>query len=352
MKIYQFLFTLLGCLTLLTACNDDIPEYADDPYGNFDALADIIDTRYCFFKDKNINWEETCRDYRAKLSDDTKLLEQFQIYSDLLATLKDGHVNLTSSFNTSYYREWWSDYPQDFDLRTLQQYYLNFDYSSTSGMLYKLFKEQNVGYIYYPSFSSGISNKSLDYILAIFYNCDSLIIDIRNNGGGLLPNIDILIGRLIEGEIPGGSICHKTGPGHDDFSEPYPITYKSAPESRIHFLNKPVFVLTNRSCYSAANAFVAVAKSLPNVTVIGARTGGGGGLPFSSELPNGWSVRFSASPLYGPDGEITEFGIDPTPGYEVTAPAEELAKGIDAILDKALSLAADVKKETPSDETK
>ena len=27
-------------------------------------------------------------------------------------------------------------------------------------------------------------------------------------------------------------------------------------------------------------------------------TGGGSGLPFSSELPNGWSVRFSASPMY------------------------------------------------------
>ena len=46
----------------------------------------------------------------------------------MLDELKDGHVNLSSSFNTSYYRRWWSDYPQDFNFRTLQQYYLGFDY--------------------------------------------------------------------------------------------------------------------------------------------------------------------------------------------------------------------------------
>ncbi len=332
-----------GIMTLLASCNDETT-YPDDPYGNFDALTHIIDTRYCFFREKDIDWSEVSRRYRSKITPETGTLELFEICSAMLDELKDGHVNLSSRFNTSYYRAWWSDYPQDFDLRTLQQYYLEFNYGSTSGMYYKIFPESNTGYIYYPSFSSGISETSLDYILAILYDCDSLIIDIRNNGGGLLTNIDILIGRLIDKEIPGGSISHKTGPGHDDFSKPFPITYKSSPKERIHFLDKPVFVLTNRSCYSAANAFAAIAKSLPNVRLVGARTGGGGGLPITSELPNGWSIRYSASPLYGPDGEITEFGIDPSPGLECHSPAEELAAGKDAILDLALSLASESKK--------
>lgn len=325
--------------SLFAGCADDV-DYPDDPYGNFDALADIIDSRYCFFADKQIDWNEITTRYRARISSDTRQLELFSICAEMLDELKDGHVNLSSRFNTSYYRAWWSDYPQDFNLRTMQEYYLKFDYGTVSGMLYKYFPEEKAGYIYYPSFSSGISELSLDYVLAQLYDSESLIIDIRDNGGGLLTNIDVLIGRLIEGEIPGGAICHKTGPGHRDFSKPYPITYKSAPDYRIHFLGKPIYILTNRSCYSAANAFTAVAKSLPNVTVIGARTGGGGGLPFSSELPNGWSVRFSASPLYGPDGAVTEFGIDPTPGFECHSPEEELARGRDAILDLALSAAA------------
>lgn len=344
LRLAVLLIAALVMMGILGACSDDVPDYPDDPYGNFDALADIIDSRYCFFDEKNVDWDEVRREYRSRITDETGILDLFNICSEMLATLKDGHVNLTSRFNTSYYRQWWSDYPQDFDLRTLQEYYLDFDYYTASGMSYKIFEDQNCGYIYYPSFSSGISEISLDYVLAIFYNCDSLIIDIRNNGGGLLTNIDVLVGRLIKDEIPGGYITHKTGPGHSDFSRPYPITYKSAPEYRIHFLDRPVYVLTNRSCYSAANAFAAVMKSLPNVTVIGARTGGGAGLPFSSELPNGWSVRFSASPLYAPDGSLTEFGVDPTPGYECSASAEELAEGRDAILDLALKLAEKVKK--------
>lgn len=320
---------------ILAACSDDT-EYPDSPEGNFDALCTIIDEHYCFFEEKGIDWDAVTAKYRRRVTPETRQLELFDICSEMLDELQDGHVNLTSRFNTSYYRRWWSDYPQDFELRTLQQYYLDFDYSTTSGIIYKKLGDGKIGYMYYPSFSAGISETSLDYILAQFHDTDALIIDIRNNGGGLLPNIDKIVGRLIEHEIPGGSITHKNGPEHNDFSEPYYFTYKPTGGGHVMYLNKPVVVLTNRSCYSAANAFVAVMKSLPNVTVIGSRTGGGGGLPFTSELPNGWSIRFSASPLYGPDGEFSEFGVDPTPGFECHAPAEELAAGRDAILDRAL----------------
>ncbi len=340
-KIFHTLGLLLaGFLStaMISGCAED-PADPSDPYLNFDTLVEIIDTRYCFFADKDIDWHQVSQRYRQRITPETKQLELFNICAEMLDELQDGHVNLTSRFNTSYYRKWWSDYPQDFNLRTLQEYYLGFDYGTTSGMMYKYFADKNIGYIYYPSFSSGISELNLDYVLAQLYDSKALIIDIRNNGGGLLTNIDVLIGRLIDREIAGGSITHKTGPGHDDFSSPYSFTFKSAPDYRIHYLNKPVYVLTNRSCYSAANAFTAVAKSLPNVKIVGSRTGGGGGLPFSSELPNGWSVRFSASPLYGPDGAVTEFGVDPTPGLECHSPEEELARGQDAILNLAIRLA-------------
>ena len=77
-------------------------------------------------------------------------------------------------------------------------------------------------------------------------------------------------------------------------------------------------------------------KTLPQVEIIGARTGGGGGLPFSSELPNGWSIRPSAPPINDPYDRPTEDGIDPTEGCEIHCDPTELAEGTDAILNFAL----------------
>jgi hypothetical protein len=61
-------------------------------------------------------------------------------------------------------------------------------------------------------------------------------------------------------------------------------------------------------------------------------------MPFSSELSNGWSVRFSASPLRDPDGNLTEFGVTPTDGCAVDMDLTAALEGHDTILDFALSL--------------
>lgn len=327
--------SVLSCL--LSACVDE-PDYGrnvTDPYASFDALSDIVNDRYCFFAEKGINWDSLCKEYRKQITPKTTQAELFFIMSDLLDNLKDGHVNLISSFNTSYYKKWWSDYPQDFNKRTLEEYYLKFGGLQTSGMRYAMFTPDSIGYIYYPTFSTPIGETNLDYVLAALSGAKALIIDIRDNGGGLLSNVPSLVSRFIEEPTVGGYISHKTGPGHNDFSEPFEIIYKPCDDTRVKYFGR-IAVLTNRTCFSAANDFVAVMKTLPQVEIIGAKTGGGGGLPFSSELPNGWSIRFSASPILDPYGRLTEFGIDPSPGCEVHCDPVELAEGKDAILDFAL----------------
>lgn len=330
---------LLYILFLLLLCGACHPyaEFDDDAEGNLTALWTIIDEHYCFLDEKGVDWNGVLPVYRSRLRPGMTQREYFDICASMLDTLRDGHVNLSSSFNTSYYRKWWTDYPQDFNMRTLQEHYLGFDYSTTSGIIYK-WLPGNVGYMYIGSFNTPIGESNLDWILSYFKDCKGLIIDIRNNGGGMLTNVETLVSRFIDEEIAAGYIRHKTGPGHGDFSPWRKITYKPA-EERMHFLHRPVIVVTNRSCFSAANDFVSVMKQLPNVRIAGARTGGGSGMPFTSELPNGWSVRFSACPMTDADGVSTEEGIDPSPGCGVHSPDEELAAGTDRILDFAISLA-------------
>lgn len=328
---------LLLTILLAGGCNSK-EEYPDDAFGNFQLLWDIIDRHYCYLDQKGIDWDSIGEAYRAKIQPGITYGEYFDLCAAMLNELRDGHVNLSSQWDTSYYARWWTDYPQDFDLRTLQEYYLDFDYRQTSGIAYKIFTEpDSIGYMRYSSFSSTVGENNLDYILSSMANCKGIIIDVRNNGGGEMTNIRTLVSRFIKERTLAGYIRHKTGPGHNDFSEPYPIEYEPANAGRISYYG-PVAVLTNRSCFSATNDFVAVMKTLPQVTIIGARTGGGGGLPFSSELPIGWSVRFSACPVTDTDGHDIEEGIDPTPGFECHSPAEILARGRDPILDRALSL--------------
>ena len=95
-------------------------------------------------------------------------------------------------------------------------------------------------------------------------------------------------------------------------------------------------VLSNRRSYSATNDFVNSMKQLPHVTILGDKTGGGSGLPFSSELPNGWSIRFSASPMFDPEMNQLEFGI--APDRKVDMISEDMRKGKDTMIELACDL--------------
>lgn len=336
MKKYCNIITiaLILAVSTLQACFIDDDSHIDNtPQENFDALWSIIDNHYCFFEYKKIDWDSVYNEYAPRIQDKMNNYDLFNLCGDMLDTLKDGHVNLASGFSTSYYWKWFQDYPVNYDERIIHDNYLHFDFFQTSGIIYKILTD-NIGYIYYESFSNKVNPSSLDYVLSQLSLCDGLIIDIRNNGGGSLSNVETLVTRFIPERTLAGYIIHKTGDGHNDFSEPYPFYYSPAQGHILY--GKPVVVLTNRHTYSAANNFVQIMRTLPQVTIIGDRTGGGGGLPFTYNLPNGWNIRLSASPILDAYGNDTEWGIEPDIKVDMSPQAQET--GRDAILDCAIEL--------------
>ena len=327
----KILLLLTSSIILLTACVDT-EEHDDTPTGNFEALWEIIDEHYCFFDFKQheygLDWNEVYNKYKVRVSDKMSDPELFEVLKDMLAELRDGHVNLYTSYDLGRYWTWHEAYPQNFS-DTLERRYLGTDYKISSGMSYRIL-DDNIGYIRYDSFQLPVGEGGLDDALSYMALCRGLIIDIRNNGGGNLTTAERLAGRFVQEKTLVSYMQHKTGTGHHDFSSLEARYLEPSSNLRWH---KPVCVLTNRSVFSAANDFAVMMHALPNVKLIGDRTGGGSGLPMSSSLPNGWSVRFSACPMYDRNKQHTEFGIDPDIPAALTD--EATAQGIDLIIEKA-----------------
>lgn len=325
-----FRYVIVLCAMLASCTKTE--EFDNTPMGNFEALWHIIDERYCFFDYKSdeygLDWDAVYRSYSRKIADGMSDVGLFEVLGDMLDELRDGHVNLYAAHDVARYWDFHEGYAPNFSAE-LQTHYLGSDYKIASGLRYTILPD-NIGYIYVPSFSSSIGEGNLDECLHALALCRGLIIDVRNNGGGNLNNAETLAARFTNERILTGYICHKNGPGHSDFSSPQPVYLESS--NRIRW-QKPVCVLTNRSSYSATNDFVKIMRILPSVTIVGDHTGGGSGLPFSSELPNGWSVRFSACPSFDVDMQQTEFGI--APDVEVYITDKDYAQGIDTIIEEA-----------------
>ncbi|HBL32800.1 MAG TPA: peptidase S41, partial [Porphyromonadaceae bacterium] len=207
----------LSLFSILYGCEDTMMNFDNNPKGNFDALWNILDRNYCFFEYKQIDWDSIYAEYSVRITDDMNNYELFDLLGNMLGELEDGHVNLIASHDITRNWEWKDSYPVNFDT-SIQDNYLGKNYGIASGMKYKIL-EDNIGYIYYESFSSDIGHGNLTEVLKQMALCPGIILDVRNNSGGSLTNVNKLAGRFFNQKTLIGYISHKTGHGHNDFSE-------------------------------------------------------------------------------------------------------------------------------------
>lgn len=320
------------CTALLVACSKPSDSLRPNtPVGNFEALWQIIDEKYCYFDEKGIDWQTIHDEYRAKvdtLSGGERAL--FGLLSGMLYSLRDGHVNLYSDFDVSRNTAWYDSLPTNYDATLLDNYIER--YNIAGGLYYQRIADGKIGYLRYSSFENSFSAKNMWYVLDYFANCQGLIVDVRSNGGGDLDNAYKLASTFFDATTTVGYWRHKTGLGHSDFSAMQPIEIDAA--TMPYKWKKSVAVLINCRAYSATNSFANAMRYAPNATLVGSTTGGGGGMPLSYELPNGWLVRLSSVPMYDRDKRSIEAGVAPDLPIDLTD--ELAAQGKDDIVEKAV----------------
>ena len=136
----------------------------------------------------------------------------------------------------------------------------------------------DIGYIKIGAF--GAFERALGGAFAVVENTQALIIDLRGNGGGMPSN---LVSAYL---FPEDSIHLSTIFWNDRTDSLFTPRKLEGPR----YLNKPVYLLTDKSTFSSAEAFVYDLKAMKRVTIIGEETGGGanpgGTLPVYT-FPNG-----------------------------------------------------------------
>ena len=335
MKFIKIILLLLTPSVFFTNCASLIikSDVKNTPTSCFNLMWKTVDENYSYFDQKGINWNTVRQKYEPKVDDSISQDSLYNVLSEMLYELRDGHVNLATAYDRSRNWSWKEDYPDNFNVNFVFKNYFKKDFKITGSLPNQILKD-SIGYFRYSSFSSPIGDGELDYVMNRFKNMKGIIIDVRDNGGGAMSNVFKLMDRFVDKKTLVGYAHLKTGKGHNDFSKPIPFYAKPA-KKRAPFM-KPVVILINRGCYSATTHFAGFMSILPHVTLVGDKTGGGGGIPISADLPNGWQYRFSATYQTTIDGYNIEQGV-PADIEINTGPKEEL-EGKDAIVEKAIEV--------------
>jgi carboxyl-terminal processing protease len=164
----------------------------------------------------------------------------------------------------------------------------------------------NVAVLDLPTFNVfGIANEASDALKALAATgpLDGVIIDLRQNGGGLISELNAMLGLFIDGGNAG-----------------YEVTRRGRTEDRIvsgrvlaALKGKPVVVLTSGGSESASERFAAVMQDYKRATILGTTTAGNTETVYPHDMPYGSQLRLAQATYLRTDGKssLEDKGVVP-----------------------------------------
>lgn len=180
--------------------------------------------------------------------------------------------------------------------------------------------EDNIGYIAITSFDDVTTEQFMTALDTLeSQGMEALIVDLRNNGGGLVSSVCAILDRL----LPEGLIVY-TEDKYENREEEF--------SDAENYFDKPMAVLVNGNSASASEIFAGAIKDYGIGTLVGTTTYGKGIVQKIYPLSDGTAVKLTVSKYYTPNGNnIHGTGIEPDVTveldedlmYEVEVPKEE-----------------------------
>ncbi len=182
--------------------------------------------------------------------------------------------------------------------------------------------DKNIGYIQIVSFIS--SDMTTEFVEALdkTQNCQGLILDLRGNSGGLMPNAVVIADMfLTQGHIVSIVDREKQKSVIDAQSKPYAI-------------NKPLVILIDEGTASASEILSGALKDNHKAILVGKKTFGKGMIQKIYPLPNQTGMNLTIAKYLTPKGyDINQKGI--SPDYEINYTEDDFIKDKDPQLDEA-----------------
>lgn len=334
MKNYKNSVIAFAVSICLTACElMFIEEPGKSPIAIFENFWQTFKDDYALFDERNVDWEATYEMYRPQVNINTRDAELYEIFTQMIAPIEDGHVALMASHHgafdaNKYFQERLDD--ELFDLSLIKRNYLD-ESEKTEGAkyVYGKIKSHDIAYIYFDDFRA--EAVKLEAMLKAFPHVKGYIVDLRHNNGGDVSYSYSFLGKFIQENKFFLRSKTKNGRGANDYTPWYNWYLKK----QNPYIDKPLIILTDRYTVSAAERMVMAAKTLPNVMIMGDTTNGTFGTKISRELANGWVYSYSIQKVEMFDGKSYE-GIGLAPDVWVKNQEQEMEQGIDRTLQHAI----------------
>lgn len=191
--------------------------------------------------------------------------------------------------------------------------------------------EDKIGYLKIASFDENCSvefEEKLEELQS--KNIESLIIDLRNNGGGIVDEALAIADLFTDKDVT--LLITKDKEGNEEVR-------KSKTDKKVDL---PVIVLTNENTASASELLVGVLKDYNIATSVGTVTFGKGVIQELLTLPDESGLKITTNEYYTPNGnKINKIGIEPDEKVELPDEYKNVLnvpKDKDTQLNKAIEL--------------